>query len=78
MKGGREMLGAATVSGGSDSPMDREISRILGAPDVRSWVKIALQAALERDPIDAAQDAALLADLLGRRADQVRQEGCGT
>lgn len=78
MRGLREMMGAAVPSGGSDSLVSDEIARVLSAPDVRDWVKIALQAALEKDPVDAAQDAALLADLLGRRADEILREDCGT
>lgn len=64
-------------TGRNESQVDREISRVLSAPDVRTWVKAALQAALEKDPIDAAQDAALLSHLPSRRAGQILQEGRG-
>ena len=35
------------------------------------WLRDALNAALGRDPVDAATDAAHLAVLLGRRADDI-------
>ena len=35
------------------------------------WLKHALKAALERDPVDAANDAELLAEILAERADTI-------
>lgn len=48
---------------------DARIASALVDPGVRDWVKDALQSALDRDPVDAAQDAALLAQLLGDKVD---------
>ncbi len=42
---------------------------LLDAPDVSFWLKAALRTALERDPVDSAADAELLARVLGARAD---------
>lgn len=43
------------------------ISEVLASPFARTWVKEALQAALNRDAVDAAYDAKLVADLLMAR-----------
>lgn len=40
---------------------------ILTAPDASSWLKDALRSALERDPVDAANDAEVLAQILAKR-----------
>ena len=43
-------------------------SKLLASPEVSFWLKDALRKALERDPVDAASDAALLAKALDARA----------
>ncbi|WP_396436031.1 hypothetical protein [Limnohabitans sp.] len=52
-------------------PSDDEIRQILSGPGTSHGLKNALTAALDRDPVDAVNDAELLAMVLGRRADQV-------
>ncbi len=42
---------------------------LLERQDVSYWLKHALRQALQRDPVDAARDAELLADVLRHRAD---------
>ena len=44
-----------------------EIQRVLLDPAASFWLKNALRSALERDPVDAANDAEVLAQLLDRR-----------
>jgi hypothetical protein len=44
-----------------------EIERVLRDPAASFWLKNALRSALERDPVDAANDAEVLAQLLDRR-----------
>jgi len=48
---------------------DERIALALSDGSVRRWVKDALVAARGRDPVDAAQDAAFVAELLASRAD---------
>ena len=48
---------------------EARIESALADPAVRSWTKSALRQARDRDPVDAASDAALVARLLGDRAD---------
>lgn len=50
---------------------DEAIKRVLNDPTASNWLKGALYGALERDPIDAANDAELLARLLRERAEEV-------
>ena len=45
------------------------IEEVLSDPAASNWLKNALMAALQRDAVDAANDSALLAALLDRRAD---------
>ena len=52
-------------------PSDDEIRQILSGPGTSTWLKNALTTALDRDPVDAVNDAELLAMVLGHRADQV-------
>lgn len=47
------------------------IDDVLTDPAVSRWLKDALRAALARDPVDAANDAALLSALLASRADAI-------
>ena len=48
--------------------VEGEIKDLIGSPDASVWLKQALQSALLRDYIDAANDADVLRDLLDRRA----------
>jgi hypothetical protein len=43
-----------------------EIDEVMGDPTASSWLKDALRSALARDPVDAANDAEVLALLLDR------------
>jgi hypothetical protein len=52
-------------------PSDEEIRQILNGPGVSKWMRLALSTALTRDPVDAANDAALLAMVLDRRAQEI-------
>lgn len=52
-----------------------DIEAVLADPDRSPWLDTALRAALVRDPIDAAADAALLLAVLDRRlAESLRAE----
>ena len=44
-----------------------EIQAILQDPAVSDWLKVALTEAIERDPVDALNDALLLAQALDNR-----------
>lgn len=50
-------------------PPSLVIAAVLSDPATSHWLKDALRAALERDPIDAANDSAFLASLLAARAE---------
>ena len=52
-------------------PSDDEIRSILNGPGTSTRMKVALTTALNRDPVDAVNDAELLAMVLGHRADQI-------
>lgn len=52
-------------------PSDDEIRAICADHSLSYWFRNALTTALERDPVDAAHDAGLLAMVLDRRATQV-------
>lgn len=45
--------------------------QLLEQHDVSYWLKNALRAAMERDPVDAVNDAELLAEVLRQRASGV-------
>lgn len=53
-----------------DQPAQRPvgIDDVMSDPSASFWVKTALRTSLQRDALDAARDARLLADLLERRA----------
>ena len=53
-------------------PSDDEIRQILAGPGTSNWMKVALSTAINRDPVDALNDAELLAIVLRLRAEQVR------
>lgn len=48
-------------------PTAADVQSVLASPDASVWLKVALQSALQRDPVDAANDAELLAELLAKR-----------
>ena len=52
-------------------PSDDEIREILKGPGVSTWMKVALSTALNRDPVDAANDAAVLSMILDKRATEI-------
>lgn len=50
--------------------LQQRIRALLEDPAASSWLKRALEGALCRDPVDAVNDAEVLAALLVERADQ--------
>lgn len=52
-------------------PKDEEIRQMMGDPGLSDWFKRALLSALDRDPVDAANDAGLLFIVLDRRAQAI-------
>lgn len=52
-------------------PSDDEIRAILSEAGTSQWLKNALTYALDRDPVDAANDAELLAIVLSERAKEI-------
>lgn len=51
-----------------------DVEQILLDPETSPWLRTALTAALERDPIDAAADAAVLVKVLDARVAAVLHE----
>ena len=49
-------------------PNDEEIRQLQADPGLSDWFKQALSSSLERDPVDAANDAELLSAVLDRRS----------
>ena len=56
-----------------DGPVFEEsaLTQLFESPAVSDWLKSALKSALDRDSVDAANDAEILADLLGRRCNSL-------
>ena len=52
-----------------------EIERVLVDPAASCWLKDALRSALDRDPVDAASDAEVLAQLLEQRCQEILGRG---
>jgi hypothetical protein len=52
-----------------------EIQRVIAAPDTSHWLRDALITASLRDPVDAANDAEVLSDLMSRRCAQLQGAG---
>jgi len=52
-----------------------EIEQVLADPAASFWLKEALRSALTRDPVDAANDAEVLARLLDRRCQEILRRG---
>ena len=51
------------------------IDDVLANPAASFWLKMALRSALRRDPVDAAHDSEVLAQLLGQRCDAILSAG---
>ena len=49
-------------------PSDNELREIANDPSLSHWFKTSLIEALNRDPVDAANDAGMLAIVLDKRA----------
>lgn len=61
--------GAENVEGYWQRETHRDdVDQVLSDPSTSYWLRDALRAAMVRDPVDAANDAAVLARLLGERA----------
>jgi hypothetical protein len=48
-----------------------DIDQVLSDPSASDWIKRALRSAIERDPVDASNDAEVLARVLGNRCRQI-------
>jgi len=59
----------------SAGPADLNIDEVLADPAASFWLKTALRSALCRDPVDAARDSEILAQLLGQRCDAILSAG---
>lgn len=46
---------------------EQQIRAVLADPSTSNWVRDALEAALKRDPVDAANDSYILAQMLEKR-----------
>ena len=51
--------------------IQEEIQAVITAPETSHWLRDALIAASLRDPVDAANDAEVLSDLMSRRCAQL-------
>jgi hypothetical protein len=52
-------------------PTDHEIREILKDPSLSDWMRTAMLSALDRDPVDAGNDAGLLSIFLDRRVSEI-------
>jgi hypothetical protein len=52
-----------------------EIEQVLADPVALFWLKECLRSSLGRDPVDAANDADVLAKLLDRRCQKLLSQG---
>lgn len=57
--------------------IQEEIQAVITAPETSHWLSDALIAASLRDPVDAANDAEVLSDLMSRRCAQLLGGGEG-
>ncbi len=57
--------------------IQEEIQAVITAPETSHWLRDALIAASLRDPVDAANDAEVLSDLMSRRCAQLLGGGEG-
>lgn len=53
----------------ADPATEAEIAALLESPETSRWLKVALRGALERDCVDAANDAEVLLKVLCQRAE---------
>ncbi|MBC9969001.1 Rossmann-fold NAD(P)-binding domain-containing protein [Ralstonia insidiosa] len=53
------------------TPTDQKIQRVLNDPSTSNWLKNALGAQLQRDPVDAANDADVLAEIMREKLAEV-------
>ena len=51
--------------------VENQINKIIDSPSTSTWLSIAFKALMQRDCLDAANDAELLGSLLGRRAELI-------
>jgi hypothetical protein len=49
----------------------RQVDQVFAGPAASRWLQTALREALRRDPVDAANDAEFLAQLLAARCDDI-------
>lgn len=56
------------------TPPEPTIEGVLADPAASFWLKNALRSALQRDPVDAANDAEVLAKLLDQRCKKLLTE----
>jgi hypothetical protein len=66
-----EALEPLELAGDAETPPEAE--QIVGDPAASFWLKNALRAALTRDPVDAANDAEVLARILDQRCRNILQ-----
>lgn len=52
-----------------DTELDSQISFVLAHPGMSSWLKNAIQGAMEQDPLSSMNDVEILQTLLRRRAE---------
>jgi hypothetical protein len=57
-----------------EEPEPPQIEEVLRDPAASIWLRLALNSALARDPVDAANDAEVLARLLDRRCRRILGE----
>lgn len=55
-------------------PSDKKMREILEEPALSDWLRSAMKSALDRDPVDAANDAAVLSLVLNHRANNIASE----
>jgi hypothetical protein len=65
------MKGAYLSSAQNELP---SIDEVLTDPTASFWLKSALRSALNRDPVDAANDSEFMARLLEQRCDRILSE----
>lgn len=65
---------AVKNTGIQNVPSDDEIRFMLKDPSLSGWLVNALTTALERDPVDAANDAGLLSMILDKRVITIQEK----
>lgn len=61
----------------SNQPPEISIAAVLNDRSASHWLKNAVKSSLERDPLDALQDAQLLAALMDIRLMSIEQSAAG-